>query len=135
MKEHYVNYEQAVKLKKLGFDWDVNKVYHRPSTLAEWELFPWHSEYNDWNNEGKFYRSAPTLSLAQKWLRDKWQIHVEPNFIYETKFEVIIKRQKGSIFKRAERQFNSYEEALSFGIDEALNLLTDKSTTNDNKTI
>ena len=146
MTEHYISFEQATILKELGFDNKVNHGYSQKiriePDLSYGTPKEIHSKdpknYND-NRKGagkgiQFY-SAPRLDQAQAWLRDKWRIHVEPNFIYETKFEVVIKRQRGSIFKRAEKQFDSYEEALSFGIDEALNLLTDKSTSNDNKTI
>ena len=134
MKEEYVTYEQAVKLKELGFDWEVNKVYHRPSTLAEWELFPWHSGYNDWNNEGKFYISAPTLSLAQKWLREVKRIIVEPHFQYESVFRFVVQSESRCIYKLFDERCKTYELALSAGIDKALEILTDKLN-NDNKTI
>ena len=128
MKEEYVSYECAVKLKELGFDWDVNKVYHRPSTLAEWELFPWHSEYNDWNNEGKFYISAPTLSLAQKWLREKHCLSVEPicNMVRQWNVNVCEIDNFG-IAVYSKMNLETYELALSKGIDKALELLTIKS--------
>ena len=120
MKDEYVTYEQAVKLKKLGFAEQVNHGYSRKIAiepeLSYGNVKEVHSKdpknYNDNRKgaeKGLFFYSAPRLDQAQKWLRDKLRIHVEPNFIYETKFEVVIKRQKGSIFKRAERQFDSYE--------------------------
>ena len=124
MKEEYVTYECAVKLKELGFDERTTYEYSEiveGSGREEWD----EDEQRMMFIEDINYYPKLRLDQAQKWLRDKWRIHVEPNFIYEPKFEVVIKRQKGSIFKRAERQFDSYEEALSFGIDAALELLTD----------
>ena len=128
MKEEYVTYKQAIKLKKWGFDWNVNKVYHRPSTLAEWELFPWHSEYNDWNNEGKFYRSAPTLSLAQKWLREKHNLSVEPicNMVRQWNVNVCNIDNFGTAVY-SKMNLDTYELALSAGIDAALVILTNNS--------
>ena len=139
MKEEYVTYKQAIKLKKLGFDWDVNKVYHRPSTLAEWELFPWHSEYKDWNNEGKFYRSAPALSLAQKWLREvkKIDVLVFNNACgYGWEISKADPQSRGTMIAFFDNNGEdepsgmwwTYEKALSAGIDKALDLLTDKKT-------
>lgn len=121
MKEEYVIYEQAIKLKELGFKDKCNAYYWTEDKAFECTNSIVHKN----SDTCQTVVMAPSLWQAQKWLRDKWRIHVEPNFIYETKFEVVIKRQKGSIFKRAERQFDSYEEALSFGIDAALELLTD----------
>ena len=124
MKEEYVTYEQAIKLKELGFDERTTYEYSEiveGSGREEWD----EDEQRMMFIEDINYYPKLRLDQAQKWLRDKWRIHVEPNFIYETKFEVVIKRQKGSIFKRAERQFDSYEESLSFGIDAARELLTD----------
>ena len=135
MKEEYVTLSQAKKLKKLGFDWDVNKVYHRLSTFSEWELFPWRSEYNDWNNEGKFHLSAPTLSLAQKWLREKGMfLMIDPRYyqgdaVKDVKWCFIVQPLDDiSGQYRSEccgRLFDTYESALSAGIDKALELLTD----------
>ena len=73
---------------------------------------------------------APRLDQAAAWLRDKWRIHVEPSFIYDMRFDLYIKSQAYSVFKREEQCFDTYELALSAGIDKALELLTDKLNNN-----
>ena len=62
--EDYVSFEQAQRLKELGFDWECNHWYH---PLEDKIL-----ESVDYSNHNRFERpySAPTLSQAQKWLRE-----------------------------------------------------------------
>ena len=70
--EDYVTYEQAVKLKELGFDWSLNtfyssqgvkgKVYRNCSTGDLNTL-----DHNlDYFLEKGFMYSAPTLAMAAK---------------------------------------------------------------------
>jgi hypothetical protein len=61
-----VTYEQAVRLKKLGFDWKVDKFYdeYGISSLAV---------SMNMNDLPHAY-SAPTVALALKWMRDEKKI-------------------------------------------------------------
>jgi len=63
-----VTFEQAKRLKKLGFDWKVNTFYQ--SQKQRNDIF---DDYNDseWH-EDRF--SAPTVALALKWCRDEKKI-------------------------------------------------------------
>ncbi len=56
-----VNFEQAKRLRQLGYDWKCRPYYDENGNIA----------YQDVNNDlrdGCFY--APTTALALKWLRD-----------------------------------------------------------------
>ena len=62
--EIYVSIETAKLLKQAGFDWYTNLVYVYDKLLTN----PYTA---DWNNTiPDTYTSAPTLDIAQKWLRE-----------------------------------------------------------------
>lgn len=71
-----VNFNQAKRLKKIGFDWNSSKGYQ---IMADESIsrFPSDDNYVGTNFNGKTYMgsafSAPTVPLALKWIRDeKW---------------------------------------------------------------
>lgn len=133
MKEHYVTYEQAVKLKELGFEGNGLKHYIRQGyyKFPNGYISPIKHDGDgilvQFRNEDAEKIPAPRLDQAAAWLREEKRIHVEPYFVYETSFDLYVKSQAYSVFKREEQCFDSYESALSAGIDKALELLTDKS--------
>ena len=148
MKEEYVTYEQSQALKRLGF---AEKVYHAylkkisiEPELSVGDLKEMYSKdpknYNDNRKgagKGLFFYSAPRLDQAAAWLRDKG-IHVSANpyckvynhnicdaedcawssELYSVPFGRWLNVSKG--------EFDTYELALSAGIDAALELLTNK---------
>jgi hypothetical protein len=62
-----VSFEQAKKLKEIGFDWEIEDIY--------WSDGSYEHNYclGDWNDEiGEEEEciSAPTVALALKWCRD-----------------------------------------------------------------
>ena len=88
-KENYCSFEQAVKLKELGFAEKVNHGYLKKISiepeLSVGDLKEVHSKdpknYNDNRKgaeKGLFFYSAPRLDQAQKWLREKG-IHISVN--------------------------------------------------------
>lgn len=123
--EDYVTYEQAVELKRFGFDWECNHYYDYSHNLVEYTA-SYETGYSNWNHEchqdfGDY--SAPTLSQAQKWLREVKGIYVEisryglNNFAYELKFDY------DSNHRYCCQAYMTPEEALSAGIDAAFELL------------
>lgn len=125
--EDFVTYEQAVKLKELGFDWKCNHSYYgrRSKGLIEF------CTYYDFNkNGGPNECSAPTLSQAQKWLREVKGIHIEIKYTFNPQYEpwigklVIIGDQPEPNTIINTDTCDSYEEALLEGIGRALELLT-----------
>jgi hypothetical protein len=58
----YVSYEQAQRLKKLGFDWECTAMYEEGTLTTNVRLFNYNSPY--WTY------SAPNIPLTLKWIRD-----------------------------------------------------------------
>lgn len=132
--EDYVTFEQAKLLKELGFDeccydrYNVDKkiepnvIYNRTEVDSDMLCF-------DVNGRNIGDISAPTMSQAQKWLREVKQIIIIPcvTFIENImKYEFYIVDEPID-FPPDNKIFDTYEQALSAGIDQALQLLTDKT--------
>ena len=117
-KEDFVTYEQAEKLKELEFGELVFYCYTEgDETLKVGE------EPINWNN-GVSFLSAPTLAQVQKWLRKEKNLFVEPRLFYD-KFHTDCKSPLRSKYWEVEhgKNYFSYEEALSAGINECIKLL------------
>ena len=129
MKEDFVTYEQAVKLKELGFDWKCNHWYHplEPEKIIECQTYCNHNSFE------RPY-SAPTLAQVAKWLRDVKGliIYSEPRFYKGKKpllgYEYHLFNKKDGYYSHIESEtiYDTYEEALSEGINEALELIKEK---------
>ena len=124
--EDFVTYEQALALKKLGFNEETFTYYDEdnPKIKGLDDFYEYHLiDYN------RYSISAPTLSEAQKWIRKNTKYSVEAYMVTldeEGKgwSYLISHRFKESICSTyPERNFNSYEEALSTGITECLKSL------------
>lgn len=130
--EDFVTYEQALALKKLGFN--ENCFYHynlNKELRANFSI-----DNNACIIEGYFLRNntnfsicitAPTLAQAQKWIltNNKVFITVEPYFVNwengnysNPKYEYIIVDNDGNRYESSSRKtyFDSPEEAMSAGI-------------------
>ena len=123
--EDYVSFEQAVKLKELGFDWDCNHWYHPLETdkIIECQTYCNHNSFE------RPY-SAPTLYQAQKWLREKEiEVGVFAEFDGELqtgKWVWLMRKFNTHLYDTVfpeDINYDTYEQALSAGIDEALELL------------
>ena len=142
MKEHYVSYEQAVVLKRLGFAERTTYEYTEiveGSGREEWD----EDEQRMMFIEDINYYPKLRLDQAQKWLREVKDIIViaEPDWKYED-VEIHSDYLTGKwyfvVWKDGERVncnydphkedeeiwlLDTYELALSAGIDKALELL------------
>ncbi|MDE6346441.1 MAG: hypothetical protein K2L55_07220 [Muribaculaceae bacterium] len=143
--EDYVSYPIALALKKAGFDWKCDH-YYTPEIYSEkyieypmllWEKTAINS--NDIIYEGERF-SAPTLWQAQKWLREKWDLHIDvfpagdcsfdaDGHICEEwnywNFDIMHVVSTRKIIESEER-YDSFEEVLSAGIAAALELIEKK---------
>lgn len=115
MKETFVSYEQAAKLRECGFD--LQCIHANPDC------------------------SAITLWQAQKWMREKCGIHINV-CIYSDYFAPDADRKTcdkrnfwgfdiyavpgGRLLIDNGDQYDTYEEALSAGIDAAIELIEKK---------
>lgn len=123
--EDYVTYEQARALKEHGFDWECNHCYDSDKTIRRRLIF---ENFNEIDTK----ISAPTLSLAQKWLREKEiEVAVFARFDGELRtgqWVWLVRKFSTHLFdtvfsEDGDLNYDTYEEALSAGIDRALKLL------------
>lgn len=115
-----VNFEQAKALKELGFPQNIEKYNH------------------NWVNPkgmfgGPFEKDClmcPTLELVAKWLREETDLILFPILLHHV--DVCSKNQvwafdirnKGIMEETGPyNRYSSYEEALSAGIDKAIEIL------------
>lgn len=125
----YVSFEQATELKSLGCDIVSDYMY---IVIDSKRFFITSSEYydaclNKFTNE---YYYAPILSQVQKWLREKKNLSVE---VYSSlgksddwEWDSFVKNLNETVFDEVEDSsisHKTYEEALSLGINKAIQLL------------
>lgn len=119
--ETYVSLEAAKLLKEAGFDWDCLLRYWEDTGATEW-----FGNTQIANPYGDDTIAAPTLEVAQRWLREvKFKsIEVTSNSegwvfsMYNHKLPVDHTWIKGCY-----ELYNTYEEALEAGIKKCLNLI------------
>lgn len=117
MKEQLIAFKTAKLAKEKGFVFSTNKI-------------------KIGSNIYKKINITPTQSLLQKWLREVHNIHI---FIDKTRvggnYQFIIHEKLKSnnvyefswnVLKYSNSDFNTYEEALEVGLQEALNLISHK---------
>lgn len=135
MNEDYVSYELAVKLKECGFDEPCDHYYNGHGNLNRYA----DTDRINRNTNGHHTPScsAPTLAHAQKWLREKWDWHIDVSPAADCSldadgqvceewnywaFDIMHVISTRRIVESME-QYGSYEEALSAGISAAQELI------------
>lgn len=119
--EDYVSFEQAKALKELGFAWESTYFYdlEKPQEDKIKSKIP-----QDFNIMALVsLSSAPTLSQAQKWLREVKGIDITavPSQHYGVKkYRWMLNRWSPERHGWDENLYDTYEQALSAGIDKAL---------------
>ena len=127
--ECYVSLEVAKLLKKAGFDWEVNHSYPNCESLDNscsgyMEDLSFYHNLNDGKYGGM---SAPTLDVAQRWLRRTHHLHIT---IFSSSQESWMFRIT-KLHEKLENgvygeDFYTYEEAQEAGIKKALELILEK---------
>ena len=154
--EYFVSLEVAKLLKEAGFDWEIDTFYHRYyegdghdgcTPTEEFYFDINHTWIHDWNNDALTYAektgelvhlSAPTLDVAQRWLRKVKNVNVEV-YVYipmknennqkldRYKFYIILtKNNPDNQISYLSELFTSYEEAQEAGIKKCLTLILEK---------
>lgn len=125
--EEYVSFETAKLLKQVGFKWPTNKAFDIKGNSAVRHLTNWNAndEYKDW------CFAAPTLSVAQRWLREKkmCEVYVYMPDDYNTDYVYVINGvilDGASDLKKKKNGFGYYEKALEAGIKKCLILILEK---------
>ena len=146
MKEKIVSLKTAKLLKEIGFNPDTPHGWYKKYTSKD--KYKWiykdyvgvshfyFSEdlcYDDCENfsipethlnEKEDYISAPTQCLAQKWLREEYNINIT---IVNVKITVTVYRYIiGESSEEEVGEFDSYEEALEKGLQEAIKIIKDE---------
>ena len=89
--EDYVSFETAKLLKEKGFDEKCRYVYNNKGNKIAYERFMEGesfvdkidiesvARYDGWNTYllGDYAYLCPTLQMAMKWLREKYDLHIE----------------------------------------------------------
>lgn len=114
MEEKLISFETARLAKEKGFDIHCRFYYNEEMlNVYENEDFP----YNSWN--GSLF--APTQSLLQKWLREKYKFHIEIEDFDDIKsgelvYFTTLRTKHAEYYHKDNKQFSSYEDALEFSL-------------------
>lgn len=135
MKEDFVTYQQAVKLKELGFDWACRDCF-RVDNISKHPIL---QHYLNWEkrNSAKIggskcaftHISAPTLTIAAKWLRQVHKINIRASYLpYSNQwfYDLLSLDRSLEVEDCYDIHFSTYEDALSGGISAVIELLIGK---------
>lgn len=129
MTEEFVTLETAKLLKEKGFKEDVFTFYEVDCVEGDMILSETYDESGNFNEKNDCL-STPTQSLAQKWLRETKNIHIcvyncACGYGYEISEADNGTHMASSVYKGTNdgEEWDSYEEALEAGLQEALKLI------------
>ena len=124
----YVSRELALLLKQAGFDWKCREYYYNFTTTG-WSL-NFDDNFVNWNSWSELYISAPTLEVAQRWLREEKNlillIDMAPSYCNGKPmgYKFVIHVSCGNhIFGEWK---DTYEEAQEAGIKKTLEMILEK---------
>ena len=115
MEEQLISFETAKLAKEKGFNIICPKVWYgilNPTIGNDSEFFREHEDYC----------SAPTQSLLQKWIRETHNLDIIPTSNLIGYGYIIYQRYPPKNFTN-KNLYQTYEEALEQGLQEALQLI------------
>ena len=129
IEESYVSFETARMLKEARFDVPCFNQYTDRGTV-------WHCDCPENFNISQCATSCPTQALAARWLREVHGIHVSSNIFMDSANDADGKTvdewtfwsfdlfdNSGRIIEERDDRYDSYEEALEAGLQEAVKLI------------
>jgi len=123
-KESYVSLETAKLLKEAGFDWRTRRYY---SQNGEMDIDRCYFNSMNWNwdvlQHDGVKCSAPTLAVAQKWMREVIGVNVEVMYLFKPcnyYFARACRLEDDSVLRIKNCRSSVYERALEAGIIAAL---------------
>lgn len=131
-REDYVSLEVAKLLERKGFNEPCDAIYIESPQEGRNEF---HSYITDDIKKSSGIRKikngcrydeylAPALYVAAKWLRVNHRILVTPYYVSDDKYTYhILRMDAGNNYCHNNYLYDSYEEALNAGIEEALKLI------------
>lgn len=122
----FVPFETAKKLKAAGFDWTCQNFHIEK--IPETEREEWDEDECQYATVYDIVKTPiPTLWQAQKWLRKVKRLHILVDFSYVGTWFYKVFPIVGCCINKSLFSYTTYEEALSAGIDAALELITNKT--------
>lgn len=138
----YCDYKLSLALKKVGFDYPCYFYYTREDAPEDhvWSTTSEEAPI-DYNRSIYAGCSMPLLSQAQKWLREKYGIHISVNPYVDSSDDAdgckcdewqywdsdIMLVKTARTIAEVDEMCDSYEQALSAGIEAALELLDNEN--------
>lgn len=126
MQEELITFETAKLAKEKGFDVTVPQGYN--SEELDYQRFglPKGIQFGICTNTLPTSFTAPSQSLLQRWLREVYNIHIAvlPKILPSNEIKYYC--FKGKIKKDFKDLYNTYEEALEDGLQEALKLINNE---------
>lgn len=126
MTEELVTLETAKLLKEKGFVWECERTISCDKIIRRWNRPQDISCCTEIDGELVEFL-CPTLYVAQKWLREIKDLHIEISYMYENYWIydilTIPNHDLVGLSDRPIIHYKSYEEALEAGIQEALKLI------------
>ena len=113
MKEDFVPYDIAVKLKEKGFD-ESTMTYYKDGKIG------WSDGFCYFNSTRRL--SAPTISQVLKWLREEKTLHVYIEYVFSESSIWICEVQLIGSYERfyPHKDYETYEEAAIAGVNYCL---------------
>ncbi len=126
MKEHFINYNQALALKELGFDEPCFGAYRSHSHFIGHLDIQYCTTNNLKQYEWLLHTLAPLKSQVFKWFRDEYNInHVIDK---HRKFGFCIQLWNNLTCLGEFDEIKTYEEAESACIDKLISILKEKKS-------
>ena len=100
MNKEFVNYEQALALKELGFDEPCFGAF----IGKEFKFFDFSNDLNGYVNDKNLIIGAPHYQQAFRWFREKYNLkswveeHTADTFIYEIRPHILTHYKKGEVY-------------------------------------
>ena len=129
LKDQFVTYEIALKLKELGFDEDCLGYYNSFNKLEiDRYLHPMLKEYSIPNNNqfiNTIIIACPLWQQVIDWFKERHDIHIYTDY-YDNLYGFATKLNKEKLYNRYgsfEPGFNTYQEAREQAILKAIEIV------------
>lgn len=116
IEEEYISFETAKLAKEKGFDIPTRYGFSERGTLVRVDTS------DNWNQDKGFY-SRPTQSLLARWLRGKYSKNVYVVMSITEKYIFWVQDIHSLVKVKTTDLYDTYEEAMEDGLQEALKLL------------
>ena len=120
IEESYVSFNTAKMLKEAGFDVPCTSQYTEGKSI-------WNVGYPDNFNQYEFGYSRPTQALAERWLREVYNVAIYSLYDddMEQWFYVVDAFTKNPVINGSQSgsEYDDYESAFEDGLREAIKLI------------